>query len=81
MPAGYDVNRIDYIELHYNNQIVTAYSGKVENGVYKALFEWNQVKTLLAGVNGVIQLNVSGVVDGTPFEGTDMVKVIFKKKK
>jgi len=77
LPEGYDIYDVDIetIKLHYNNNSVEAEWGNIQGTVYMVKFERDLVKELLNGVEGDVELKVTGEVANTPFEGTDTIRV------
>jgi hypothetical protein len=76
LPEGYDVIDIDFdtVRLQYNGT-EEALWGDVQDNVFMAKFDGEEVKKLLNGVTGIVELKVTGKVDDTPFGGSDTIRV------
>ncbi len=76
--AGYDAEAIDVttLELHYNDGSVPAARGNVQSGLFMAKFDRRSVQALLGNARGNVELEITGVISGHEFEGTDVIKVI-----
>jgi outer membrane protein assembly factor BamB len=77
LPDEYDSNDInlDTVNLGYETSEVSASWGEVQGDICMVKFDRNQVKEMLAGLIGYVELKVSGKVGETAFEGTDTIKV------
>jgi hypothetical protein len=78
LPVGNDVNDIDVntVELSYNNMKISADRGDVQGNLYMAKFSRSALIDILNGINGNIELKVSGKVANKSFEGTYTIRVI-----
>jgi len=83
LEADYDIKAIDVDSIALNSQIrpvlVRAF------GRWRklfAVFSRSELQDMLAETEGSVLLTVTGnLVDGTPFEGQDTIKVVARKKK
>lgn len=77
LPTDYDLNDIDIgtVKLLYGNTHALAVKGEIQGYFYMAKFDRNQVKDMLTGVEGPVELKVTGKVGDTLFEGTDSIRV------
>lgn len=83
LPEDYVVEDIDVgtVELSYGGGGVSAAWGDVQDGVLMVKFDRAEVQSILSP-GDEIELTVSGELnDGTPFEGTDTIRVTDKGKK
>lgn len=81
LPEGYNVSdiNIEAVELNHNGFALSAKWGDVQDDVLmvkfdrQALIEYLKAK----GITDVeVTLTITGEVKGTPFKGTDTIKVI-----
>jgi hypothetical protein len=81
LPEGYDVSDIDVDTILLEGDIPAGWAG-VQDGVLIAKFNrtalTSHVYHVLGIKYGTVRLTISGSLDdGTPFEGSNMIKVIF----
>jgi hypothetical protein len=77
LPVQYnaaDIN-LNAVKLHYDTGEVPAGWGDIQGNACMVKFDRKQVNDMLIGVEGYVELKVTGEVGGTPFEGTDTIKV------
>jgi Tol biopolymer transport system component len=77
LPTGYDVLDIDIdtVKLEYDSSKVTASCGDIQGKILMVKFDRYQVKELLNGVKGTIELKLTGQVNDKSFVGIDAIKV------
>lgn len=81
LSEGYNVSDIDVeaVELSHNGFVLAAEWGDVQSNALMLKFDRQVLKEYLKakGITNVeVTLTITGKVNGTPFEGTDTIRVI-----
>lgn len=72
LPEGYDIDNIDVATIECED--VPAVKGMSASDKFIAKFERQDLEGVLAG--DVVTFTVTGEINGTPFEGSDTIRVI-----
>lgn len=76
-PEGNDVNDIEVntVELSFDDMKISADRGYVQGDLYMAKFSRSALIDILNGINGDVELEVTGKAADKFFEGTDTISV------